>query len=469
MTFTTEPLPEARVKLTITVPAAEFDSRLGEAAEKLSTAVKMPGFREGKVPAELVVQKVGREAVFQQAFEDSVTEWYSDVMGGSDLAPIGSPQLAEEVHAPESGAPFEFALEVAVRPDINLRPEDYENVEAGRAEPEYDPEAVDRELATMQERFATLAAVDRPAGKGDFVQVDFTGRLDGEVFDGGSAKDFVLELGSERFIEGFEGQLIGVKAGDEKTVSVLFPSDYGNQDLAGKPAEFEVKVHEVQEKQLTEITDEFAQENLGYDSIQELRDEIEQRLRQQAGAAVDREYRVAVVDVVAQRAEINVPVGHIHSRAHELWHEMAMSMVQRGIDPAAYVQAMGKTEHEFITDAEPDAEKTIRRECVIAAVIEQQGIEVTEEDMIEAMIGGDEEQRQAAEEQLAKIRDAGRERQFIMDVAGARAVDFLVSKATPIAQDLAEARDAMWTPEKGAQEASKEAGAAAGGLWTPGS
>ncbi|MBJ7347613.1 MAG: trigger factor, partial [Thermoleophilaceae bacterium] len=318
------------------------------------------------------------------------------------------------------------------------------------------------------ERFASLESVERPAQNGDFVQLDFLGRIDDVAFEGGAAKDFVLELGSNQFIEGFEEQLVGTKAGDELDVNVSFPDDYGKEELAGKPAVFEVKVHEIKEKRLGELTDEFAQEHLGYDTAKELLDEIELRINQQAEEQVEREYRWAVVDAVAAKAEMTIPHDHIHSRAHELWHDMSQSLAQRGIDPRAYVQAMGKTEHEFITDAEGDAEKTIRREAALAAVIEQETFEITEEDLIDALTEGDESQNGAAIEHIAKIRDAGNEAQFKRDVVSKLAVDFLVGKAKPIAKDLADARDAIWTPEKEAEQAGAAGGQGAE-IWTPGS
>jgi trigger factor len=468
VTCIVEELPEARAKLTLTVPAGEVMRSVEEAAAKLAPRVKVDGFREGNVPPAMVMSKLGRDAVFEQAFNDSLGLWYAEGVREADVAPIGNPSMAEPVEVPDDGEPFEFSLEVAVRPPAKL-PE-YEGIEVGRGEPEVDKDAVEHELSVLQERFATLVAVDRHAELGNYVMMDFQGSVDGEIFDGGSANDYVLELGSEQFIPGFEDQLVGTKAGDEVTVKVTFPEDYGNEELSGREAEFAVKVHEVREKEIGELTDEFAQEHLGYDTIQELREEIEQRMEEQAKAEVEREYRWAVVDAIAAKADVEVPKGHIHARAHELWHEMATSLAQRGVDPRAYVQMMGKTEHDFIDELEPDADKTIRREAVIAAVIEEQDIEVSEDDLIEAMTGGDEDQIAAAQEQIEKIREAGREKQLKMDVAGHKAVEFLASKATPIAKDLAETREKMWTPEKGAEETAQQAGGKAeGGLWTPGS
>jgi trigger factor len=318
----------------------------------------------------------------------------------------------------------------------------------------------------MQDRFSKLEDVDRAAQGGDFADINFLGKLDGEPFEGGAGNDYVLELGSGQFIPGFEEQIVGSKAGDDIEVKVTFPSDYGAEHLAGKEAIFEVKVNSVKEKTLPELNDEFASENLGYDTLQELKDEITTRISEQAEKDVEREYRWAVVDAVAKQAKIEVPQGHIHSRAHELWQELAMSLAQRGIDPRAYLQAMGQGEHEFIENAEGDAEQTIRREATIAALIDDLGIEVTEDELVDAIADDMNEGRDSAEEQFKAIKEAGGIKQLENEIKARKVIDHLVSKAKPIPFEQAEAREAIWTPEK------EEAGAGKGsgeGLWTPGS
>lgn len=461
VTVTTSELPEASAKLEIEVSPDLVEAAIEHAVEHMASEVKIPGFREGKVPPDLALAKLGHEAVFEHAFDEHVGRWYGDALSQTELAPIGGPSL-ESVPGWEKGESLKFELTVPVRPDAEVG--DYDGIEVGRREAETPGNVVDAELATMQDRFAKLEDVDRASQGGDFVDINFLGRIDGEPFDGGAGDDYVLELGSGQFIPGFEEQLVGKSAGDEVDVTVTFPSDYGAEHLAGKEAVFEVKINSVKEKKLPELNDEFASENLGYDTLQELKDEIVQRAAEQAEAEIEREYRWAVVDAVAKQSKIDVPHGHIHSRAHELWHELANSLAQRGIDPRAYLQAMGQGEHEFIESAEGDAEQTIRREATIAALIEKLGVTVSDDEMVEAIESEMGEGRESAEEQFAAIKEAGGIAQLENELKARKVIDELVSKAKPISIEAAEAKEALWTPEK--EEAEGGSGTKEG-LWTP--
>lgn len=463
VTVSTSELPEAKAKLEIEVSADTVEHAIKHAAEHMAEQVKIPGFRQGKVPPEMALQRLGHEAVFEHAFDESVGGWYGEALEQADIAPIGSPSLSE---APEykQGEPLKFELEVPVRPEAELG--DYEGIEVGKKEAAPDQTAVDGELATMQDRFSKLEDVDRAAQGGDFVDINFLGKLDGEPFEGGAGNDYVLELGSGQFIPGFEEQLVGAKAGEDVEVKVTFPADYGAEHLAGQEAVFEVKINSVKEKVLPELTDEFASENLGYDTLQELKDEISTRINENAEQEVEREYRWAVVDAVAKQAKIDVPHGHIHSRAHELWQELAMSLARRGIDPNAYLQAMGQGEHEFITNAEGDAEQTIRREATIAKLIDTLDITLTEDEMVSAIEEDMGEGPESAREQFEAIKEAGGIGQLENELKARKAIDHLVEKAKPIPFEQAEAREAIWTPEK--EEAESGSGKSEG-LWTPGS
>jgi trigger factor len=464
VTVSTSELPESQAKLEIEVSADEVEHAIEHAVEHMAEQVKIPGFRQGKVPADLALQKLGHEAVFEHAFDEKVGGWYGDALGQTELAPIGSPSL-EAVPQWKKGEPLKFELTVPVRPLAEVG--DYEGIEVGKKEVEADETVVDSELAVMQDRFSKLEDVDRPSQGGDFVDINFLGKIDGEAFEGGAGNDYVLELGSGQFIPGFEEQLVGKSAGEDVEVNVTFPSDYGAEHLAGKDAVFEVKINSVKEKTLPELTDEFASENLGYDTLQELKDEIATRAKEQAEAEVEREYRWAVVDAVAKQAKIDIPHGHIHSRAHELWHELANSLMRRGIDPNAYLQAMGQGEHEFIESAEGDAEQTIRREATIAALIESQGVTVTEDEMVDAIAEDMNEGRDSAEEQFKAIKEAGGVKQLEQELKARKVIDELVSKAKPISIEAAEAKEAIWTPEK--EEAESGSAPKGEGLWTPGS
>lgn len=451
-------------KLEIEVSADAVESAIEHAVEHMAEQVKIPGFRAGKVPPDLALAKLGHEAVFEHAFDEQVGGWYGDALSQTEIAPIGSPSL-ESVPQWEKGQPLKFELTVPVRPLAEVG--DYDGIEVGKKEAQLDETAVDSELEVMRDRFSKLEDVDRASQGGDFVDINFLGRIDGEAFDGGAGDDYVLELGSGQFIPGFEEQLVGKSAGDDVEVTVSFPGDYGAEHLAGKEAVFEVHVNSVKEKILPELTDEFAAENLGYDTLQELKDEIAERSKEQAEAEVDREYRWAVVDAVAKQAKIDIPHGHIHSRSHELWHELANSLMRRGIDPRAYLQAMGQGEHEFIEGAEGDAEQTIRRESTIAALIDQLDVQITEDEMVDAIADDMNEGRDSAEEQFKAIKEAGGIKQLENELKARKVIDELVAKAKPIPFEQAEAREAIWTPEK--EEAEGSSAKPAEGLWTPGS
>lgn len=463
VTVSTSELPEAQAKLDIEVSSDVVEHAIEHAVEHMAEQVKLPGFRQGKVPPELALQKLGHEAVFEHAFDEHVGAWYGEALSQTEIAPIGSPSMDSPPQW-KQGEPLKFELTVPVRPIAEVG--DYDGIEVGRKEPDVDPTVVDAELKVMQDRFSKLEDVERAAQGGDFVDINFLGRVDGEAFDGGAGNDYVLELGSGQFIPGFEEQLVGKSAGEDTDVNVTFPGDYGAEHLAGKEAVFEVHVNSVKEKLLPELTDEFASENLGYDTLQELKDEIAERAKEQAEAEAEREYRWAVVDAVAKQAKIDVPHGHIHSRAHELWHELANSLMQRGIDPRAYLQAMGQGEHEFIESAEGDAEQTIRREATVAALIEKLGVELTDDEMVDAIADDMKEGRDSAEQQFAAIKEAGGLKQLENELKARKVIDELVAKAKPIPIEQAEAREAIWTPEKEGEEASKKP---AEGLWTPGS
>ena len=216
-------LADSRVRISVEVAATELENRLKRTAIDLAREMKMPGFRKGKVPAEMVIQRVGREAVLEEMLRGALPEWYERALLDAGVNPVGDPKL--DVPAmPAEGEPLRFSVEVAVRPPAQLG--DYRGLEVGRAEPEAPPEAVEAELERLQEGFASLKPVEREAREGDFLLVDYRGLSDGEPIEGAEARDFLLELGTEGLIEGFDEALAGAKAADERTAQVHFPDDY---------------------------------------------------------------------------------------------------------------------------------------------------------------------------------------------------------------------------------------------------
>lgn len=455
---TTE-LPEARVRLDVTVSEQEVERCLEQAAKTMASDMKLPGFREGKVPPEVVRQRLGKPAILEQAINDGLAYWYGEAVRDARIAPVGAPKLNVKDAEPDGGS-LELEFEIPVRPAAKLG--EYEGIEVGKGKAKVEDDDVDRQMEVLRDRFARLESVERPAKEGDFVVIDFIGKKDDEVFEGGSAKDYLLELGGGKFIPGFEEQLAGTSAGDDVEVKVTFPEDYGNEALAGAAVVFEATNKEVREKKLRELDNEFAVEVAGFDSIEELREDVRLKLMERAEQEVEGAFRSAVVDAVAKRADVEVPHGHIHSRSREMWHNMAHNLAQQGIDPRRYLAMTGKTEEELVAEAEPEAELSLKREAALQAVIEQQKIEVSDDELREALAPMAEEQKLPPDEILAQVRAAGRVDELKEDLAQSKAVDHLVGVVKLIDLATAEAREQMWTPEKEAQESK-------GKLWTPGS
>ena len=466
LSTTTEELEDSRVRVRVAVGPDQIERELESAAQELGKDFKVSGFRQGKVPPQVVVQRIGRAAVLDEAVRRGMPGWYEEAINDAGVAAVGDPKVDLLEGLPAAGGSLEFTIEVGVRPKAKLG--DYKGVEVGRREPEVASEEVDQELERMRESAASLETVEREAADGDFVVVDFTGYVDGEAFEGGEARGYLLELGSGRLIEGFEDQLTGASAGEEREVNVTFPGEYGNEELAGKDASFAVSVREVKEKRLPALDDDFAIEAGGYDTVEELRSEIEGRLRERDEVAIGREFREAAVDAVAAEAEIDIPHDLIHAKAHEMWRITAHRLRDQGVDPEQYLQLTGKDEEQLITESEPDAERALRREAALAAVVEAETIEVNDDELMESLREASTEpgkappSDKALERSLKKARARGQDEALRADIAMRKAVDVVAESAAPISVEQAEDKGKLWTPGKDVEET-------AGELWTPGS
>ncbi len=452
-------LPESRVRVDAEVPAEEVERRLQQAARKLGGQMRIPGFRKGKVPPPVVIGRLGREAVFDEALRSSLGEWYVDAIDGSGIAPIGEPDINFEQPVPGQGQPLAFSIEIGVRPGAKLG--QYKGLEVGRREPTVKQTEVDEEVERLRDRLATLDTVDRPAQIGDSVVVDYVGKVDGEPFPGGEGRDQLIELGSGRLIPGFEEQLAGAGAGDQRTVRVTFPDDYPG-DLGGQDATFDVSVSEVKAKRLPELDDDFASEASEFDTLAELRADIEQRLRHNDEHAVAREFEEAVIEAATAEAEVDLPEQLIHARAHELVEQTFAALSRQGINKETYLQIAGKDEESLTHDAEPDAALALQREALLAAVVAAESIEPSDEEVIEALRPAAERDGSDPADLVEQLGKAGRLDQVREDVATRQAVERLVAEAIPISVDQAKAREKLWTPGK------EEAQAGSDQLWTPG-
>jgi trigger factor len=450
-------LPDARVRVEAEVPSEEIEASLQRTAAQLGRDLRIPGFRKGKVPAPMVIQRVGREAVLEQAVRESLPEWYDQAILQADLNTIGDPKLDLQ-ELPGAGEPLSFSVEVSVTPKARLGP--YKGLEVGRREPDVPAEAIDAELERLREGFARVEDVERPLAEGDYAVVDFVGKVDGEPFEGGEARDYMLEIGGDRLIEGFEQQLVGAAPDERRTIEVTFPDDYPAEELAGKPAQFDVHVKEVREKELPALDDELAANASEFDTLDELREDIRQKLATAQERSIEEEFREAVIDGAAEAAEIELPDDIVEARAQEMWARTEQVLRRQRIDPDTYLKASGKTREELIEDAKPDAARQLARESVLEAIAEEESVEVSDEELLEVLASARDREGERPEKLLERLKRSGRDAALRHDLRLRKAADLVVSEAKAIPLEQAKAREKLWTPEKERKPGEAQ-------LWTP--
>jgi trigger factor len=450
-------LPDSRVRVEVEVPPKDVERAASRAARAMAKEMRMPGFRQGKAPPSLVIQRLGFAPVLEEAIRDALPEWYERALLDSGISPIGDPSI-EMVSTPDSeGEPLAFKFEVGVRPPAKLG--EYKGLEVGRAENEVPDDIVDREIERVREGFARLEPVEREAAEGDSLLIDFEGFVDGAAFEGGKAEDYLLALGSGQLIEGFEEQLTGAKAGEDRKVEVTFPDEYQAEHLAGEDAVFDIKVKEVREKILPDLDDDFASDASEFDTLEELRADVREKVGQALEGRAEEDFRVAAIDAAVDAATVEVPDELVSGRANERWERVERQLGGRGMDPNAYLQMQGKTREEIIEESKPDAERELKREAVVTAIAAAEEIEVSDEEMVEALEHSAEHERTTPEKLLARLRENGRDAMVRDDIRARKAIELVAEAAVPIPLEQAEAREQIWTPEKEREKA--------GGLWTP--
>lgn len=437
-------LPESRVRVEVQVPAKEVQARIERKARQLGREMRLPGFRRGKVPAPLVIQRVGREVVLEEAVRDTLGNWYADAIETAGIVPVGDPKI-DLADLPAEGGTLEFSIEIGVLPVARLG--DYKGLEVAKREPGVEQEAVKKEIDGLRERLARLETVQRPAQSGDFVVVDYVGSIDGEPFKGGEGRDQLLELGAGNLIDGFEEGLVGASAGEARTLELKFPEDYANEQLAGAETAFEVTVKEVKHKLLPEVDDDLAAD-IGFDSVAELEEDISERLNDLERQRIDTEFREAALDAAVAAAQIEVPDALVQAKAEEMWERMVHSLSHRGISKDAYLQISGREEQQLIDELLPEAGQSLRREATIAALVEAEQIEPSEEEVLQALTPTAEREGVEPEKVLERLRQSGRLDEVREDLAARQAVELIAEHAEPIAPERAAAREKLWTPDR---------------------
>jgi trigger factor len=469
MQTTLTELPDSRVKVEAEVAPEDVQRAANRTARAMAREMRLPGFRKGKAPPALVIQRLGFGAVLAEAVRDALPEWYEAALLDARVTPIGEPEIEMGETPEEEGEPLSFSFEVGVRPRAELG--DYKDLEVGRDDKEVDEEVIDTEVDRVREGFARLEPVERAAKDGDSVLIDFEGFVDGAPFQGGKADDYLLALGSNQLIDDFEEQLAGASPGDDVEVEVTFPDEYQEEKLAGKDATFKVKVKEVREKILPDLDDDFASDASEFETLEELRADIREKVGTALNSRTEEDFRIAAVDAAVDNATVAVPDGIATARAAERWERMERQLAQQGMDPNMFLQMQGKTREELIEESKPDAERELKREAVVTAIAAAEGLEVSDEEMVEALAHSAEHERVTPEKLLERLRENGRDAMIEEDLLAQKAIALVADSAKPI--PLAEAED-----RKGKAEASEKILAPegepegeekpAGKLWTPG-
>jgi trigger factor len=427
-------LPESRVRVEAEVVAAEIERALTQAARTIGRDLKVPGFRRGKIPPPVVIRRVGRETLLDETVKERMATWYSAAIGEAGLATVGDPDI-ELGELPAAGEPLRFTIEIGVRPKAKLG--DWRGLEVPRRAAVVDEDEVAKELEQIRERNARLEnQPGREAQLGDFVVIDYEGVMDGQVLGTGSDRGQLLQLGSGKLIAGFEDGLVGAVAGEERTLELTFPDPYHNAELAGKPITFRVTVKDVKAKVLPELDDEFASSAAGFETIDELRDDVRAQVLAADERLAEREYREAALDVAVERSEVDVPDALIEARSKEAWEHALRALAEKGISKDAYLKLDQRPEEEIIAGGYPDAAHALRREAVVVAIVESEGLEATEDELLEALSDHVEPDVSGkapdTRKLLASLRKSGRIVELAENITARKAVDVIVAAATPI-------------------------------------
>ena len=425
MSLQVENLEHNMVKVTIEVDAAKLDAAITKAYNKKKNQFNITGFRKGKVPQKLIEKEYGVEIFYEDAANILIPDAYAEEMKDCDLEIVSRPEI--DVVQLEKGKPFIFTAELAVKPEVTLG--DYKGLDVPKTRVTVKKEEVEEELKRTQEQNAREITIeDRPVKDGDILTIDYSGSVDGEKFEGGTAQDQTLIIGSGAFIPGFEEQLIGKELNEETEINVTFPEEYHAADLAGKEAVFEVKIKAIKEKELPELDDEFASEVSEFETLDEYKADIKEKIRERKKEEAKTERENKLVDLAVENAQMDIPDAMVEEQVQQMTEEFAQRLSYQGLSMEQYLQFSGMDAQKFADDMKPQAVKRIETRLVLEAIVKAENIEVSEEEYkaeVEKMAA----MYQMETEQLEKLIQDAQKEQMMDDIAVQKAVDFLVAEA----------------------------------------
>ncbi|WP_099352082.1 trigger factor [Fredinandcohnia onubensis] len=365
--------------LTVEVDAETFNTGLDEAFKKVVKQVNVPGFRKGKMPRGMFEKRFGVESLYQDALDIILPDAYENAIKETGIEPVDRPEV--DVEQIEKGKNLIFTAKVTIKPEVKLG--DYKGLEVEKLEETVTDEEVDAEIKQLQERNAELVVKEEgTVENGDTVVIDFEGFVDGEAFEGGKAENYSLEIGSGSFIPGFEEQLVGLATGEEKDVEVNFPEEYHAENLAGKPATFKVKLHEIKAKELPELDDEFAKDvDDEVETLDELITKTRTRLEETKKRDAENSLKDTLIEKASENAEIDIPEAMVNTELDRMLREFEQRLQMQGMNLDLYFQFSGQDENALREQMKEDAGKRVRVNLTLEAIAKAENIEVTEEEI----------------------------------------------------------------------------------------
>ena len=366
------------VKFEITVEAEKFEEATKKVYFKSAKYFNIPGFRKGKAPMQIVEKYYGKEIFYEDAFNEVAQEALEEAVEENKVEVVSRPEV--DIKQMEKGKDLIFTVVMQTKPEAELGK--YKGIEIKKIEYNVTDEDVEHELSHMQEHNSRLISIDdRAAEKGDIVNIDFEGFVDGKAFDGGKAENYDIEIGSNTFIPGFEDQLVGMKIDEEKDVNVTFPKEYFSKDLAGKDATFKVKLHEVKKKELPVLDDEFAKDVSEFDTLDELKKNIKEKKQEQNEERAKYETQDEVIKALCENVKVEIPSGMIETETENMIKDLENRLSYQGLKLEQYLNMMGKTKEEMRKEYEPQAVEGIKSRLAIEAVIKAEKIEATDKEI----------------------------------------------------------------------------------------
>ena len=370
-----EKLEKSQVALTIEVGAAEFEAAVEKAYQKMRRKINVPGFRPGKAPRKMIERMYGAEVFFEEAINIAFPEAYEAAVEQEKLQVVGYPAVEMVGEVTKDG--FTFKATAPVYPEVTLG--EYKGLKAEKPEVKVTAADVDERLKTLADRNTRLVSVDREAKSGDTAVIDFEGFLNGKPFEGGKGENHNLELGSGSFVPGFEDQVIGMKAGEEKDIDITFPENY-HEDLAGKAVVFKVKVHEVKEKEVPEMDDEFAKDVSEFDTLKDLKADLKKKITEERQKDADRVFEENLMNQVAENITADIPDVMVEDQARQ-YLDNFKAQISRQFPYEEYKKMTGMDDEKLLADAKEPALRQVKMDLAVAAIIKAENIEASDEDV----------------------------------------------------------------------------------------